>query len=302
MSTSSRASRSRVALVVTFLAVSGCTTAPATVKPTVEAPPTTAATAAPSVAAPAELPTAPAAAVPDTAGLTASFDGLAEQIPGEVGVAIFDGNNVMSFGSWSTGPAWSTIKVPLAIAAARRDAGASAPLIERAITASDNAAADQLWASLGDPGSAAAAVHQVLADGANPDVQVQAEQVRPPYSPYGQTVWGQTDAARFAWSLPCIGGAESVLAQMRNITADQQWGLAAVGNTAAKGGWGPDPDGNYLARQIGVVDIKGGSVGVAIAATPDDGTFETATALLNNLANWVIQNSAGLGARSCSTP
>lgn len=298
MSTSSRAPRSLVALVITLLGVPGCTTAPATIKPTVETSSSVA--AAPSVAAPAQPPAALTAG-PDIAGLTAGFDALAEQIPGEVGVAIFDGTNVMSFGTWSIGPAWSTIKVPLAIAAARRDLGASAPLIERAITASDNAAADQLWASLGDPAAAAAAIHQVLADGANPDVAVQAEQVRPPYSPYGQTIWGQTDAARFAWALPCIAGAEPVLEQMRNITAGQQWGLAAAGNnTAAKGGWGPDPDGNYLARQIGVVDTESGTLGVAIATTPDDGTFATATALLNNLANWITQNSVGFVAASCS--
>ncbi|MBN3511469.1 hypothetical protein JYB55_21805 [Mycolicibacterium septicum] len=241
-----------------------------------------------------------AATEPNTDALTASFTALAEQIPGQVGVAISNGHRTLSFGTWNTGPAWSTIKVPLAIAAARRDPTTSAPLIERAITASDNAAADQLWSSLGEPTAAAAAVHQVLADGTNPDVQVQAEQIRPPYSPYGQTIWPQADAARFAWALPCIPGAEPVLAQMRNITAGQQWGLAATDNTVAKGGWGPDPDGNYLARQIGLIHTETGTLGVAIATSPDDGTFTTATALLNNLANWVTQNATALPARQCA--
>ncbi|MGV0680471.1 hypothetical protein ABQE62_30115 [Mycolicibacterium fortuitum] len=284
------------ALAVPLL-VAGCTFAPATIKSAPEPPPAPAA-AAPTTPAPVEPPPAAVKLNPDA--LTPSFTALAQQIPGQVGVAIFDGNDTMSFGTWSTGPAWSTIKVPLAIAAARHDLTTSAPLIERAITASDNAAADQLWASLGEPAAAAAAVNQVLVDGANPDVQVQADQIRPPYSPYGQTIWSQADAARFAWALPCIPDAELVLAQMHNITPDQQWGLAATDNTAAKGGWGPDPDGNYLARQIGIIHTETGTLGVAIATTPDDGTFTTATALLNSLANWVTQNTTGFPAQQCA--
>ncbi|MFV8161040.1 hypothetical protein ACNQVK_02710 [Mycobacterium sp. 134] len=256
---------------------------------------------APAAAAPPTSAPLPPAADPAIDNLTASFTALAEQIPGEVGVSITDGQRTSSFGTWDTGPAWSTIKVPLAIAAVRHDPTTSAPLIERAITASDNAAADQLWASLGDPTAAVAAVHQILVDGANPDIQVQAEQIRPPYSPYGQTIWPQTDAARFAWTLPCIPDAGPVLTQMRNITPDQQWGLAALDNTASKGGWGPGPDGNYLARQIGLYHTETGTLGVAIATAPDDGTFTTATSILNNLANWITQNTAELpGAGSCT--
>lgn len=145
-------------------------------------------------------------------------------------------------------------------------------------------------------------MHQVLADGANPDIQVQAEQIRPPYSPYGQTIWPQADAARFAWTLPCIPNAEPVLDQMRNITPDQQWGLATLDNTATKGGWGPNPDGNYLARQIGLYQTETGTLGVAIATTPDDGTFTTATSILNNLSNWITQNTTELPAGVCVAP
>ncbi|QZH66432.1 hypothetical protein [Mycolicibacterium farcinogenes] len=277
--------------------LAGCSFTPASIRP---APPA-ASTPAAAAATPAPADPPPVAGQPNTANLTASFTALAEHIPGEVGITITDGQHTLQFGTWDTGPAWSTIKVPLAIAAARHDPANTAPLIERAITASDNAAADELWASLGDPAAAATAVHQVLADGTNPDVYVQAEQIRPPYSPYGQTIWPQIDAARFAWTLPCIPDAGPVLTQMRNITPDQQWGLAALDNTASKGGWGPGPDGNYLARQIGLYQTETGPLGVAIATTPDDGTFATATSILNNLANWITQNTAELpGAGSCT--
>lgn len=296
----STSTRTLAALAIPLLAA-GCTFAPATIKPAAQPPPAPGPVTAPASVA-ATGPAHVAAAEPNTDALTASFTALAEQIPGQVGIAISNGDHSWTFGTWDTGPAWSTIKVPLAIAAARQDPTTSASLIERAITASDNAAADQLWASLGDPTAAAAAVQQVLADGANPHIQVQAEQIRPPYSPYGQTIWPQADAARFAWALPCIPDAQPILAQMSNLTASQQWGLAATDNTAAKGGWGPDPNGNYLVRQIGLIHTDTGTLGVAIATTPDDGTFTTATALLNNLANWTTQNTTTLPATNCPQP
>lgn len=286
--------RSLATLAITLL-IAGCSFTPASIKP---APPAASNPAA-AAATPAPADPPPVAGQPNTANLTASFTALAEHIPGEVGITITDGQQTLQFGTWDTGPAWSTIKVPLAIAATRHDPN-TASLIERAITASDNAAADELWASLGDPAAAAAAVHQVLTDGANPDVYVQAEQIRPPYSPYGQTIWAQADAARFAWTLPCIPDADPVLAQMRNIASGQQWGLAALDNTATKGGWGPDPDGNYLARQIGVYQTETGALGLAIATKPDDGTFATATSILNNLANWITQNIAELPGAGCT--
>jgi len=76
--------------------------------------------------------------------------------------------------------------------------------------------------------------------------------------------------------------------------------LAALDNTATKGGWGPDPDGNYLARQIGLYQTATGNLGIAIATKPDDGTFATATSILNNLANWITQNTTELPAGQCT--
>ena len=40
-----------------------------------------------------------------------------------------------------------------------------------------------------------------------------------------------------------------------------------------KGGWGPDPDGRHLVRQMGIA----GPLAVALAAIPADGSFESGT-------------------------
>ncbi|WP_157531239.1 hypothetical protein [Mycobacterium sp. IS-1496] len=220
---------------------------------------------------------------------------------GEVGVTIFDGQEVTAYGAWTSGPAWSTIKVPLSIAALNFDQATAEPLLQQAIAQSDNAAADQMWGMLGDPQAAAEAVETVLAQGGDTAVTVQSQQIRPPYSPYGQTEWSQTQAARFAFGLPCIDGAQPVVAQMRSLGGNQQWGLARYPDVAAKGGWGPGPNGGYLVRQIAAVANDTGTFGASLAAEPADGNFETGKTMLDALGVWLNERRSGIAARQCWT-
>lgn len=259
-------------------------------------PPPVAESAPPAEIQPPGVPPEPAA-VPEP--LQVSFTGLLATLPaGAAGVAVFGGGRGLSFGDWAGGAAWSTIKVPLSIAALRVDAAVASPLVTRAITASDNDAAMGLWRLLGDPDAAGRQVQQVLADGGSAATVVQTQQVYPPYSPFGQTRWTQTDAARFAFGLPCVATAEPVLTQMRNISGGQRWGLAAA-DTPSKGGWGPDVSGGYLVRQLALLFTGTGMVGVALAAKPADGSFDTAVSVLNALGDWVRQHRDELPGGHC---
>ena len=230
--------------------------------------------------------------------LQTSFEQLAATLPADVGVAVSAGDQATSYGTWQSGAAWSTIKVPLSIAALRKDAAAAEPYVTSAITQSDNSAADQLWFMLGAPPEAGAAVQAVLADGGVPGVSVQTQQVRPPYSPYGQTQWSLPQAAQFAFHLPCLS-AELVLSQMRGVASDQQWGLAGEDGVMAKGGWGPESEGGYLVRQIAVVGDGPNTFGVAIAAKPSDGSFATGTAMLDQISDWVLDHREQMPKGSC---
>ena len=118
-------------------------------------------TASPPAAA---SPPAPPAPPPDPlAALEPSFAELAEAASATIGLAVapVGSAQIRSFGSWSTGVAWSTIKVPLAIAALRVAGADVQPLVVRAITQSDNGAAEQLWSQLGPPDAAAQQVQRV---------------------------------------------------------------------------------------------------------------------------------------------
>ncbi len=243
----------------------------------------------------------------DAASLRVGFDKLAGQLGGSEGLAYatLGSPATTQLGSWQTGPGWSTVKVPLAVAAVAKahgqtDAGVQS-LMRRSITASDNETAEQLWASLGEPQIAAAQVQDVLRAGGDADTRVQSERVRPGFSAFGQTNWSLTDQASFVAALPCIRYSDEVLALMGDIEPDQRWGIGAVGLSAQfKGGWGPGLRGGYLVRQMGIVTLANGSrIALALASEPADGQFAAGTANLTALAGWAVTNIKATGRGGC---
>ena len=91
-------------------------------------------------------------------------------------------------------------------------------------------------------------------------------------------------------ALPHLPHAEAIRARMRRVVPEQRWGLGALGaDVELKGGWGPDPEGRHLVRQMGIV---GGVLAVALAAVPTDGAFESGTAILDQLAEWLGESQA----------
>jgi hypothetical protein len=226
--------------------------------------------------------------------LETSFRDLSETVPATVGLAVAPagGTSVVSLGAWSTGVAWSTIKVPLAIAALRAGV-ASREVVANAIVQSDNAAAEELWSQLGDPAEARQKVQAVIDDAGDMATVVESRRLRPGYTAFGQTQWSLARQAQFAAQLPGIPDASSIIDLMGDLCADHRWGLAAKG-FAAKGGWGPGLVGDYLVRQFAIVPIEAGNVGVALAAQAHDGVFETGVDALNRLTDWLVDHLAEL--------
>ncbi|UQX12932.1 class A beta-lactamase-related serine hydrolase [Candidatus Mycobacterium methanotrophicum] len=222
------------------------------------------------------------------------FDELSATVPARVGVAIagVDGTPLASYGSWFSGVAWSTIKVPLAIAAFRAGVG-SHELVTEAIAQSDNAAAEALWSQLGKPAEAAQKVQAVIRDADDTTTVVEARRLRSGYTAFGQTHWSLVRQAQFAARLPGVPDAADVVDLMRNLCAEHRWGLAAKG-FAAKGGWGPGIGGDYLVRQFAIVPVEAGHVGVALAAQAHDGVFETGVGVADSLTDWLVDHLAEL--------
>ncbi|WP_231744523.1 serine hydrolase [Mycobacterium sp. GA-1199] len=289
-----------VAAVATALAlVSNDTTttakpAPQTLVPEAEIVPAPAS----ATVFPADVSPQPLAPAPDD--LAASFAQLQQTTDAQIGVAIAPlgtESELQSYGDWTVGPAWSTIKVPLAIAALRQ----SPSLIDSAaaaITRSDNAAADALWQSLGDPDTAAASVEAVLREVGDPTT-VESRKVRPEFSAFGQTEWSLTNQARFLAATTCAPQNGAILDLMTQVAADQRWGLGSNPGASIKGGWGPDSTGHYMVRQIGVLDTPTGRAAVAIAATPNSGSFDDGVSAINTVADWLRGAGPSLPSGSC---
>lgn len=195
-------------------------------------------------------------------------------------VAAHGGTAAVSVGESSAGDAsgfasWSTMKVPVAIAALREHPEMTVEATN-AIEVSDNGAADMLWNA-----TTPEAVEAVLAEGGTP-VTVERNIIRPGFSAFGQTQWSVADQARFASNLACVAGSGPVLEMMGNVA--QNYGLGTIPAARFKGGWGPSISGAYEVRQLGLVpDAAGRIIPVAIAASAADGTYESAQVMLTEL-------------------
>ncbi|WP_236566579.1 serine hydrolase [Nocardia sp. CY41] len=237
--------------------------------------------------------------VPGT--LAASYAELAAGVRGKLGMAIMPigGEQAITFGEWTSGPAWSTMKVPLTIAALRRSPSSSSYAASAAITQSDNAAADVLWQSLGTPQEAAQAVQAVLREGGDTRTVVPATRTRSEHSAFGQAEWSLADQVRFASRLPCLPQTDRVTSLMEQVIASQRWGLGEFGGAEFKGGWGPDVSGNYLVRQFGVINVPSGQIAIAIAVQPESGSFSDGMGVLDKLATVVSQHLDELSGGRC---
>lgn len=232
----------------------------------------------------------------------ASFEQLAGSLSGTVGIAasgVGSGQQVEQLGPLQDGVAWSTSKVPVAMAAINAGVANDGDL-SAAITASDNAAATNLWNALGGGERAAAAATDELRAGGDASTTVESRTLRSGYTPFGQTDWPLADQVVFTAGMSCTAPGQQVLSLMGQVISAHRWGLGSIGDPVQiKGGWGPGSspgaDGGYLDRQMGIVTIDGKPLAVAIAALPSDGSHESGTSELTTLARWVAEHASTAG-------
>jgi hypothetical protein len=129
---------------------------------------------------------------------------------------------------WQEGPAWSTIKVPLVIAAYRQGNPPHVTgMMKAAITESDNAAAESLWAQLGDPPAAAQRVQQILRETGDP-TSIESRRLRAEFTAFGQTIWSLTNQTRFITGAFCNGASDPIFQLMSQVAANQTCALMSA--------------------------------------------------------------------------
>jgi hypothetical protein len=229
----------------------------------------------------------------------ASFRSLEASLGGQAGVAVSAlglGQRVQQAGSLGQAIAWSTAKVPIAMAIYQAGlAGAQQQNLRAAITASDNAAAEALWSALGGGAQAAQAADAQLRAAGDDHTNIQPNRLRAGFTPFGQTVWKLTDQARFTAGMACVPAGAQVLGLMNQVVSGQRWGLGSAGVQAQlKGGWGPGVQpgvgSGYLDRQMGVLTIHGKPIAVSVAALPTNGSHDTGISNLTAIARWLVSH------------
>lgn len=295
-----RAYRNAAVCLTWALVLVGCGPPEHVAKAPGSSPDTTGGSQITSPPSPPAVPLSP----PVEPSLALSFDGLTATLGADVGLAVAPldrPDQVMFLGSWSQGPAWSTIKVPLALALLQENGGVVTPAMQSAITVSDNGAAQSIWEELGGGVTAASKLQNVLATAGDAGTVVPSELRRAGFSIFGQTDWALTDQARFLARTACNPAAAPVIDLMGQISSGQQWGLGTIGDARFKGGWGPGTDGLYLVRQFGVVPTPTGQIAVAVAAVSNSGGFGDGTAVLGSVASWLQAHLSEVGGGHCAS-
>lgn len=265
--------------------------------------PTTSTRQTAGAAPPPQTTTAPGS-VPGGAATTleAEFKKLESTLHATMGIVISAvGSNPtqLVFGDWTPGPAWSTSKVPLIIAALSEESPPTVTdAMRAAITKSDNDAAESIWENLGDPATAEHKVEAVLRKYGDPTT-VEWRKLRPEFTAFGQTIWSLTNQARFTAGAVCDSSNDQVFKLMGEVEDEQSWGLGVIPDTRFKGGWGPSKTGSYLVRQLGVLKSPSGLTAVAVATQPASGSFNDGANDLTEVAKWLTSRRAELPVGHC---
>ena len=250
-------------------------------------------------------------------GATGNLEGdlkeIEESTGHKVGVAVVapGSTDVMTAGSWGGGRAWSTINVPLAIAAERlanNNVGSVkdpygnhcnydgvSDAVKVAVTKSNNCAAWWLWQSVGgDGGSGANSVNAVLRDGGDKSTGVTVSGDGASLTA-SKTVWSLKDQAVFAANLSSVSGSGNIMKDMKAQSAnDKKAGLNVFDKGISKGGWGSGS--GAATRQFGLVKMSNGQcVAVAIGANYYDSSFD----VLTKIAQALKDNESELPGGNC---
>ena len=248
----------------------------------------------------------------------ASFDGEMKELEKDgvkVGVAVSAPGNkqiseVKTAGSWNGGRAWSTIKVPLSIAAIQENVSTGevtepygtscnppslSSAVYDAITQSDNCAAWWLWEALGGDGSSTAdKVTKILRAGGDSSTTVNGTRNDGKYLTSGKTNWSLADQVIFAANMSSIDGSSEVLSKMIiHNASDGSHGLASNYTSMVKGGWG-DADG-AATRQFGLVKLKNGECSAVAIGTNQGSNFS----MLDKIVKILLNHEDDLPAGKC---
>lgn len=236
--------------------------------------------------APAEAP-APEDARPNLDGIDEKVAEIEAATNTQTTFSLFDGSSSTNSGSGGALPAWSTIKVPIALTALEHcpDRDFVLEQTTAAIEWSDNDAAYYLWRCLGTDAEASQLVGEEIAKAG---VSVHVEPA------FGVTTWPVPAQARYAQYLASVPDDNPVIQEMHKINPEHSYGLGTIADIPFKGGWSDADDASFHVRQLGFFTIDGTDYGIAIAARSVLGSEQDCQEALNQLAALLAESTEQL--------
>ncbi len=215
---------------------------------------------------------------------------IEEQTNTQIGFSLYDGTHATNAGSGGALPAWSTIKVPIALTALEHcdDRDFVVEQTTAAIDWSDNDAAFALWRCIGSDEEASRLVGEEIATSG---VSVHVEPA------FGTTTWPIPAQARYAQHLASIPADNPVIQEMHKIDAEHSYGLGTIADMPFKGGWSDADDGSFHVRQLGFFTADGTDYGIAIAARSLLGSEQDCHDALDQLAALLTSSDLQLRAK-----
>ena len=202
-----------------------------------------------------------------------------------VAVTPLGSGQTMTVGDHRRDFAWSTIKVPVVVAADSRRTGSRADK-SAALRYSNNGAARRVYDSLG-PSRRSILNRHLRAHG---DGRTRTSAVAP-----GLTYWHVAHQSRYASRIACAPKARPARIEMKKARPSYPFGLLQTklkSRTIQKIGYG-----GKEVRQLAIVTLSDGrKYGVSILA---DGGFGPARAKVDRIARWVANRLDHLPARRC---
>ena len=178
----------------------------------------------------------------------------------------------------------------IAIAAYDRAHGspnaATQALIRRAITESDNAAAQSLWDRLGGGSRAAGLVQRVLSAAGDTQTTVHSTVSRAGYSAFGQTGWSLRNQLNFMAGMTCLPHGLPVLGLMNEIVSSQRGDSARRAQACSRAAGARRVRAPISCARWGSCRFAH-PVAVTIATVPRDRSFNSGTANLTKIARWL---------------
>lgn len=213
------------------------------------------------------------------------IDRAVARFGGTAAIAFSDGKTFRVWGDDAPHYSYSTVKVPISVAALRHNR-ANMGKVRAAITYSDNAAATTMRSSV-----PAGSVDRVVNEAGS-------RTAAPVTGWWGNTPWSTSQQAKFVANLPCVAGAKPVVDLMGQVVPEQRWGVGRIPGAKIKGGWAPR-DGRWMFRQMARIPTKHGVVAVALTARPGSGGYGDAQAMINMLADGISQQLSAIPAATC---